>query len=311
MSNVAAGTVWNLPNYIGEIFTASPLETPILSMCGGLGGLQQTNNFEFPVDQLFAHEAASQPAITETASLTKKTAISYVRSQDSNVCQTHQETVSLSYDKLANAGRLSGLSTSGEVVKPVNEIDWQVMVVLQKIARDVEFSFIQGVYQKATSESVANKTRGLNAAAGTTLDANGVQLSKKLINQILAAAYANGARFPNSIFCVNAFQKQVLSDIYAYAPMDRNIGGVNLKQIETDFGPVGIVLDPFQSTSVLGIYDMTFVKAVTQPIPGKGNMFLEPLGKGGASEDSQIFGKIGLNHGPAFRHATITNLTTS
>ena len=30
------GTTWNLPNYAGELFTADPTQTPLLSMVGGL-----------------------------------------------------------------------------------------------------------------------------------------------------------------------------------------------------------------------------------------------------------------------------------
>lgn len=42
------GTTWNLPNYAGELFTADPTQTPLLSMIGGLTGGRQTDNFESP-----------------------------------------------------------------------------------------------------------------------------------------------------------------------------------------------------------------------------------------------------------------------
>ena len=48
MSNVSGqGTVCNLPNYSGELFTADMINTPLLSMIGGLTGGAMTNNFEF------------------------------------------------------------------------------------------------------------------------------------------------------------------------------------------------------------------------------------------------------------------------
>ncbi len=311
MANVAAGTTWNLPNYIGEIFTASPLQTPVLQMAGGLNGVKQTDNFEFAVDQTYAHEAASQPAITETASLTAPTAISYVRAQDKNVCQIFQEQVSISYEKMANGGRLSGIATSGQVANPVSEKDWQIAKALEKIARDVEYSFIQGAYQISTNAGVANKTRGLNASVATTIGASSASLTKALIDQLLREMYAAGAVFMNPVFVVNAFQKQMISNIYGYAPTDRNVGGLNIKQIETDFGNLGVVLDQFQSTSTLLVADMAFVSAVSQPVAGKGHLFYEDLAKTGAAESGQIFGKIGLDHGPSFMHGTITSLATS
>ena len=37
MANITTtGTVWNLPNYAGELFTADAVNTPILSAIGGL-----------------------------------------------------------------------------------------------------------------------------------------------------------------------------------------------------------------------------------------------------------------------------------
>lgn len=311
MANVAAGTVWNLPNYLGELFTASRLQTPVLTMSGGMNGAGVTSNFEFPVDQTFAHEAASQPSITETASLTAPTAISYVRAQDKNVCQIHQEQVSISYAKMSNSGRISGIATSGQALQPINEKDFQIARALEKIARDVEYSFIQGAYQIATSAGVANTTRGLNAAASSTVAASAATLSKSLLDSLLVEMYNNGAIFQNAVFVVNAFQKQQLSKIYGYAPTDRNVGGLDIKTVETDFGTLGVVLDPFQSTSVVTVAEMSVVRPVTLPVPGKGNMFYEELSKSGASESGQVYGQIGLDHGPGFYHGTITGLATS
>jgi hypothetical protein len=311
MANTTAGTVWNAPNYLGEIFTASHLQTPVLTMAGGLNGVMQTGNFEFPISQTYAHETAAQPAITETASLTAPTAITYVRSQDKNVTQIFQEQVTLSYAKMSNMNRLSGISTSGQSNVPVNELDWQIAKALEKIARDLEFTLLQGVYQISTDSATANKTRGLNACTGTTVNANSAGLAKPLIQQLLREMFAAGAVFQNPVFIVNAFQKQKLSEIYGYAPTDRNIGGINIKQIETDFGNIGVVLDPFQLASTLLIADMPVVKIVTQPVPNKGNLFYEELSKTGAGEKGQIFGQIGLDHGPAFMHGKITSLATS
>ena len=49
---------------------------------------------------------------------------------------------------------------------------------------------------------------------------------------------------------------------------------------------------------------------VEQPVPGKGNFFLEELAKTGAGTKYQIFGQIGLDHGPEWFHGKITGLST-
>lgn len=313
MTQVAAGTVWNLPNYTGELFTADAIITPFLSMIGGLTGGLMAANFEFPTSSLYDFPAAAQPAITETASLTAPTAISYVRDQSKNVTQVFHEKVSISYIKQSNFGRLSGINTAGAANNVISEKDFQISTALKKIARDAEYTFLNGAYQIATSAAVANKTRGIFAAAsGSVIAAAGARNSKTLMQQLFRELHAAGAIFSNMVIHVNGFQKQVLSDIYGYAPEDRNVGGVNIKQIETDFGNIGIApANRFVPTDSLGLFEMSVIAPVFQPVPVKGNLFYEELSKTGASEDGQIFGQIGLDHGPGFMHGKITGLATS
>lgn len=312
MSNVAAGTVWNLPNYTGELFTSDAINTPFLSMIGGLTGGMMTDNFEFPTDSQYNHEAAAQPAITETASLTAPTAISYVRAQSKNVTQIFQEKVSISYAKMSNSGKLLGINTAGSSNNAPSEKDFQIARALEKIARDAEYTFLNGAYQIATNAGVANKTRGMiELCTVNTVDASSAALSKELMDALLLEMFTNGAYFKNMVLFCNGFQKQKISDIYGYAPQDRNVGGVNVKQIETDFGPIALQLDRFMPAATVGVFDMSVVAPVFQPVPEKGNLFYEELAKTGAAEEGQIFGQIGLAHGPAFMHGTITTLATA
>ena len=54
MTNVTGqGTIWNLPNYAGDLFTADAENTPFLTMIGGLTGGVVTNNFEFPTNSAY------------------------------------------------------------------------------------------------------------------------------------------------------------------------------------------------------------------------------------------------------------------
>ena len=59
------------------------------------------------------------------------------------------------------------------------------------------------------------------------------------------------------------------------------------------------------------VADIAHVAPVFQAVPGKGVMFEEPLAKTGASDKIQIYGQIGLAHGPAFLHGAITGLKTA
>lgn len=314
MPNAAAGTIWNLPNYAGELFTSDLVNTPFLSMIGGLTGGMQTDNFEFVTDSQYSQEAAAQPAITETASLTAPTAISYVRGQNKNVTQIFQEQVSISYVKMSNQGRLSGINTAGAQNNVISEKDFQIAKALEKIARDVEYTFLNGVYQLAGNAGQANKTRGMIANCTiNTVDGGAVKLSKTLMDTLLLEMFANGAMFKNPVIFCNGFQRKVIDDIYGYAPARDSIGGVAVDVIRTSIAGDIMIAKPhrFMPAATLLIADMSVIAPVFQPVPEKGNLFYEELAKTGAAESGQVFGQIGLDHGPAFCHGTLTNLATS
>jgi hypothetical protein len=310
-------TQWNAPNYVGELFLIGANDTPFLNMIGGLqGGGITLASMEFAVAQPWSLEAAAQPAITETVSLSAPTAWTYVRAQDRNVCQIFQKAISVSYVKQSVSGMITANATTGLSLpgdQPVqNEFDFQVAAALAQIAVDVEYTFLHGSYQLGIDADTAYKTRGIVTACTTnTVAAGGGALTKTLIDQLLRTMAGNGAKFRNSVIFCNAFQKQQLSNIYGYAPEDRNVGGVNIKQIETDFAMLGIVWTPKISTSTLLIADLSVCRPVFCPVPNKGVLFRDELAKVGASEKEQIYGQIGLDYGPEEYSGTLTGLSTS
>lgn len=313
------GTTFNLPNYAGDLFTASPTQTPFLSMIGGLSGGKQTDNFEFPTGVIYDLPDAQQPDISESASTTAPESSLVARTQETNVCQIHQETIDLTYAKQSNSGRLSGLNTAGQTANPSNEKDFQIQQKLIKISRDIEYSFLNGKHQKTTAADVSNKTRGMfelcTSDAGTSIDAGGAALDKELLNQVYREMADNGAMFTNMVMFVGAYLKQGVSEIYmnqfkGQTPATRNVGGYNITEIETDFFKMGVVWDPFIPKDSLLIADVAYIAPVFQPVPGKGNFFEEELAKAGASDKIQIYGQIGLAHAPAYLHSAITGLQT-
>ncbi|MBT3712433.1 MAG: DUF5309 family protein, partial [Anaerolineae bacterium] len=219
------GTIWNLPNYFAELFTADVRRFPFLSMIGGLTGGKQTGNFEFACSSEYDFPAAAQPALTETASLTAPTATEAVRAQVKNVTQIFQQAVNLSYVKLSNQGRLSGINSQGEENNVEDENAFQINYNLQIIARNIEYVNFNGAYQIATSAAVANKSRGMFAACalsgGSVVAAAGATLSKALMDELLRTMFDAGSEFIMPVIWANGFQKQKLSDIYGYAPTDR------------------------------------------------------------------------------------------
>ena len=312
MANVnGMGTVFNLPNFAGQLYSSTPAVTPFLNLISGKA--VKTDNFQFAVGVEYAHETATQPAISETASVTAPTAISYVRSQTTNVTQIFHEKVSVTYAKMSNSGRLSGINTAGAQNDAPNELDFQTARAIEKMARDVEYTFINGTYQLAGSSAQANKTRGMLEAAGTVIDCNNAVLTQDFLNSAYKAAYDAGADFTDMVLICNSAVKQILSIIYASQagfnlPDSRNVGGVNLTTIETDFGALRIMLNRFIPSDVLLGADLSCIRPVEEDVPGKGNFFREQLAKVGAAEEYQIFGQMGLDHGPGWKHFKIVNI---
>ena len=314
MAQDATGYLWNLPNYAGQLFTADAVNTPLLTAMGGLtGGGLQTENFEFPVTSEYDFPSPTQPARTEVQTLTPPNPTHAVRAQVKNVCQVFDQAVRLTYEKMSNRGRLSGINTVGQQNNIQDELAWQIDYNLKIIARNVEYTILRGAYQISTDENTANKTRGLGEAVqltgGTRVNANSAALTRAMLQELWREMFDAGAMFMNPVLICGGYQKQAISDIYGYAPESRNVGGVNIQQIETDFGNIGVMpAHRFAvSTSILCV-DMGLLAPVFQPVPGKGNFFYEPKNQAGAAEGGILYGKFGLDHGPAFALGEIYGL---
>jgi len=299
-------------NYLGRLFLIGANQTPLLNMLGGLSGgtYRTSNSFQFPVAQPYSLAGASQPAITEADSVSTNTATTITRSQKLNTAQIFQETVEVSHAKQSTTGEISGLSATG--VQPVNdEYAFQKNAHLRQIAIDLEYSMLRGEYQAGSNATTAAKMQGLvNAISTNEIDANGATLEKELMDSMFADMAASGALFDNVVVFANAFQKQKISDIYGYAPEDRNVGGVNIKQIETDFGMVGVVFNPHMPTDDIVAVEMSVLSLVYVPVDGQLIVF-EDLAQIAASKKGQWYAQIGLDFGPEEYHGSITDLATS
>lgn len=157
----ALGTTYNLPNYTGLLFGLTPADTPFFSAIGGLTGGRQTTDVEFEWETYDLRAAGQNVALEGQAAPTPQ---NRVRANASNILQIHQEAVGVSYTKQAATGRLSGLASAGGANPVLNELDWQTRTMLSQMVRDINWSFINGTYQKPVDNSTARKTRGLLAA---------------------------------------------------------------------------------------------------------------------------------------------------
>ena len=308
-------TSHNLLNYSGMLFCKGNTQTPFSTMIGGKSRLAKGWEFATSIDTE-AKGGTEQPAISESASLTAPKADPVRRDQKTNVCQIFQETVSISYGKLSSQEQLSGLNVAGQEPNPANEQDFQVAKAMQKIANNVEHTFLNGVYQLGTHDDVAYKTRGiLNAMVSCVMNGGGNGLTYWQVSKLLKMIADTGA--PTEGLVLMAPATQILQ-FNADAAMNgltivgnsRNVNGISISSILTPFGTVGISSNARMPEGAAMIFNPLLCAPVELPVPGKGNFFLEPLGKKGASNEHMIYGQLGLDYGAEWCHGKITGLST-
>ena len=308
-------TSFGVLNYSGMLFNKGNTRTPLSSIIGGRAKI--TNHVEFVTGQEYTTGGGSQPSISETASLTAPEASVVTREQKTNVTQIFQESVGISYAKQSNMGTLSGLNVAGQQANPMNELDFQVAAKMAKINADIEYTFINGAFNKATSDSEINKTRGLVTAITSNTTAMG---SKPLglwdIADMVKKIY--GANAPTDGLClwcdaVTLFQinADAVQNGLTVVPAARNINGISLSSVVTPIGVVYLYLGEYLPAGTALLLNLSVLAPVFQPVPGKGNFFLEALAKTGAGEKYQLFGQIGLDHGPEWYHGKFTGIAQS
>ena len=280
------GTEWKATNYVGELFAADTSQTPLLSMIGGLTGGRHTTSDEFPTAVLFDYP---QPIDREVSKVEDE--------QETNVVQAYREKIDLSYMKTSDGVE--------------DERAYQMHHKLVKMARDIEHSFLNGSFQKAECADDENRTRGLIelTKTRTMINAQGGMLTKNMLNSLYRQMTENGAYFDNIVMFLPAYQKQIVTDIYAKefnATLDirENIGGVSVVQIETDKFKMGVAWNRFIPKDTILLVDVAHLAPVFQVVPEKGVVYAEEV----ADNVTHICSDIGLAHGPAFLHGSIINL---
>lgn len=389
----ALGTTYNLPNYAGILYMLTPTDTPFFSAIGGLTGGGQTTDTEFEWQTEDLRSAGQNTALEGQTAPARQ---NRVRAQVKNVCQIHHEAVGVSYTKQAATGRRAGLANDQN--NPVtDELDHQTELMLKQMVRDVEWSFINGVYQLPSDNSTKRQTRGLLAAIttnsidaaaavtatgtaaaatdlitlgahglaigdtivftsvgaatplvvdatyfvaasgfttgvfkvtttkggapvditvdGTVIWAKGVALTKTLVDDTLQSAYENGgiAEGDTATIMVGAAQKRALTAAYTAAgyvtkELAGNVGGVTVDRLTSDFGALNIMLNRHMPAHKLAVVSLEQCMPVYLEVPDNGHFFQEPLAKTGATDDTQLYGEVGLKYGNEKTHAKILNL---
>nr|DAW27519.1 MAG TPA: Major capsid protein [Caudoviricetes sp.] len=303
----------NTPNFSGMLFNKGNTKTPFSTMIGA--HRKFTNHTEFVTGQEYETAEGSQPNISEAESLTAPDASVLKREQKTNVTQIFHESVGISYGKMSNMGTLSGINVAGQQANPVSEEDFQIAAKMAKIGQDIEYTFLNGKYQKSTGDNVPNKSRGLlNAIGSNIVDADGKMLSFMLLCEAMKCIDDSNGDTTNLVVGLDSTGRlQLNADAAAngltIVGAGRDINGIAVDQVLTPLGTVYLKTLKYLPTGTVALFDPSIMAPVEQIVPKKGNFFLEELAKVGAGTKKQIFGQIGLDHGPEWYSAKITNLS--
>lgn len=297
------------------LYTKSNTRTPLLQAIGGK--TKYTNSVEFVLGQNYTAEDGEIPAISETASLTAPDATFITRSQNTNVTQIFMESLAISYAKQSNMGTLGGVNIAGQVANPQNELNFQIARKMEKIKRSIEKTFIQGTFNKADGDNKVNKTRGLiSAITSNKIDLGGKALDIWAINDLLIQMKANNADITGLTLWLDAVSLNQLngSAVEYGVPLGQpytGTYGIQIRDLLLPSGTVSLALGEFLPAGTILVLNLGAISPVEQPVPGKGNFFLEELAKVGAGTKYQIFGQIGLDYGAEHLHGIITNISTT
>ena len=286
--NTQMAMSFSCPNYSGTLYTKSNTDTPFLN---AIGGALYTTHTEFATSQDYSLEDPSQPAISEAESAKPATASFITRKQETNVTQIFREAVQVTHAKLSNMGTLTGLNVAGQQPNPMDELQFQKAAKMKKIANDIEYTFINGKFNKATSDNEANKTRGILEAiktnAVTNAGAVNVSTLRSTLNAFFKTMFDNGTTPDGNTVFVNSMLAAAITAAYTdnmqLYPNGVTSAGAAIRGLMTDFGTVNIILARTVPQNVLLCADTAACHPVEQITPNKGNFFYEDKPSTGAA----------------------------
>lgn len=327
-------TVWNTPQYHGQLLTqASPL-TSFLNRIGGIGGgarYRTARGWEFALNQHNALDASSQKSITETDAQTAPTNRVYDRGQDTQICQIFQYGVGSTWPAESDTTKLSGLYVAGELEEVNDPFVSNMNMTIKQAQQDIEYHMLRGLYKKASNAGEANQMRGIfsrtvqGGGAGVTLTTNDVNcggdaLTTADIDALMLLFKATSYTPTNNMTIVGTYASlKKLTDLYGVTimadPMNR-VGTVSGKidTIVTQAGAFPLMEVPQMPANTLGWLDFTKIVPVFLPVPERngrpgGIFFYSDLALTGAADKGQLYGQISIDITAEELHGQIWNFT--
>jgi hypothetical protein len=312
---MAIATTASFPQYAGELYLFKNYSNPFLASLGSGGKI--TDNFDFALSSSATLASGVQPSISETDSVTAPTSFdNFTRDQDVNTCQIIQKYVRTSNKMLSSWNKQIGNSSDYGSIGGENMLadvhEWNTNTTLKQIYRDMNYSCWNGSYQRAANAATAAQTRGLDEAITTnetTISGVITDITKAQMDAHLVSVFDTGVDMSETVIWVGASAKVALSNLYSLnlqtQPRDRQVGGVNVQMLVTDFGEFPIAVDFDVPSNKIFFVNMGIVSNVWCPVFGKGNLFYEEKADAAAARTGMLYGQWGLDYGAEEYHSVI------
>jgi len=316
----ATAQSYNDANVIGEVLKigAAANTGKFLAAIGGLNGARRVKSQTYDMKASYSLDAPSPTTalISETASLSAGTAKFYAKTPVTNVVQINKYEVIVSdlheaaQDSYVDPAAYNAFMSPN--IPKVSHFDEQSAMKMEQMSADWEAVCLQGtlVVRAAVGTSVASggltdATIGIDT---NKVDASDAALDSSMVSELLISMADNGAPFRNLCFVGKPEYIDQLNGLYGFAPMDRNVGGVMLKQIFTTYGPVSLIWSNAAPDNILIIADLAFIKPVVMPHKGGEDILLKEYTDGASAEKGYLEGYIGVDFGHESLHGKIYDL---
>jgi hypothetical protein len=305
------------PNTILRILGALQADSAGGDVISGLNGWRQEANYNFPTNVDYDLPAPTQPARLEGANAPAGN--TFQTAQSSNVTQIFHEQVAVTYLKQSVNNRIGGIASAAEGVNDTG-LEFQIERALEKVAQDANHSMLNGVFANpANPTTTALAMRGIRTATTTTRLLNGAvprALTKALLASTYRAMIDNAGVQPEALLCLtNTAQMAAISALYDTQfnnGQDRMVAGVMVRQIYTAFGVLNLALELDMPQGELLFVNPAVIQGVYVNVPNKPEgLFYEEMSRVGSATVGQVYGQLGIDHGPEWAHGALGDLITT
>ncbi len=229
----------------------------------------------------------------------------------------------LTSNNIAKKAKIIGASAATDTITVTHDLVVGDKVVFTDVGASTAIVVGRAYWVTSIATTVSFKVATTNGGAAITVGTATVSfyplkvaniVAKDDVDALLQSVFDSGgiSNQATATIFVPSGQKRALSKAYATASAasnqfagTRNVGGLALETIVTDFGVLNIPIDRALPADALAVVSLDQIQPIFLSIPNKGVLFEEELAKTGSADKTQIYGEIGLKYGNQASHGIL------